>query len=60
MRSQTLLAFGITGLLFMMLTGCAGSIVGHWSLTKAVPNRQTLAIDDASFARDGRRRPTPL
>lgn len=54
MRSQTLLAFGITGLLFTMLPGCAGSIVGHWSLTKAVPNKQTLAIDDASFARDGR------
>ena len=39
--------------LLASLTGCAGSIVGQWHLSKAVPNKQTLAIDNAKFARDG-------
>ena len=53
MNRKILRPIALLCLALPMLTGCAGSIVGHWSLTKAVPNKQTLAIDNARFARDG-------
>lgn len=33
--------------------GCGVSVVGHWRLEKAIPNKEIFAIDDAHFSRDG-------
>jgi hypothetical protein len=41
------------GCVMLLVTGCAGAIVGDWHMTKAIPNREIIAIDDAHFARDG-------
>ncbi|RMF71242.1 MAG: hypothetical protein D6744_18270 [Planctomycetota bacterium] len=34
-------------------TGCGGAIRGHWALERATPNKETFALDDAVFRRDG-------
>ena len=39
--------------LLALLTGCGGSIAGHWHMVDAVPNKEVFSIDDATFARDG-------
>jgi hypothetical protein len=40
----------LTGLLW--LVGCQGAVYGDWYLVDAKPNRQTFAIDNATFNRD--------
>lgn len=40
-------------LLPLVLTGCQNAIVGRWELVEARPNRETFAIDDAVFRKDG-------
>jgi|GEM_PF-2163178 len=53
-KTTSMLSFGLLSALSLtFLAGCGGSIVGHWHLTKAIPNREALAIDDARFNRDG-------
>jgi len=47
------LLHAMLGSLLLMATGCSGVIVGDWHMTKAIPNKQIFAIEDAYFARDG-------
>lgn len=42
------------GLLLILLSGCGRAIVGKWDMVSAKPNREFLAIDDATFGSDGR------
>jgi hypothetical protein len=53
MNRKSLLSMVIVSLLLLSQPGCAGAIVGHWRLAKATPNKQALAVDNATFARDG-------
>ncbi|MFH1746809.1 MAG: lipocalin family protein [Planctomycetota bacterium] len=41
------------GLLTVLLSGCQGTIVGHWRMVKVVPNKEAFCIDDAAFERNG-------
>lgn len=41
------------GALLLVTTGCGGAIVGDWHMSKAIPNKEVFAIDEAHFARDG-------
>jgi len=41
------------GVLVLLATGCSGMIVGDWHMSKAIPNKEIFAIEDAYFARDG-------
>ena len=48
----------ISGLLALLLAlpglgGCGVSVVGHWQMVTAVPNKDVFCFDDASFRRDG-------
>lgn len=41
-------------LLGTALTGCGGGMLrGRWQMVRAIPNRDTFAIDDAVFNKDG-------
>jgi hypothetical protein len=51
-RNMVLL-HAMLGSVLLMATGCSGVIVGDWHMTKAIPNKQVFAIEDACFARDG-------
>ena len=44
---------GVLALCTGWLVGCGGSIVGHWQMIQAEPNKHVFAIDDAQFHRDG-------
>ncbi len=37
----------------LLLAGCNAQLAGKWRLVQAAPNRETFAIDDAEFTRDG-------
>ena len=52
-KRKLLLPSATLGCLTLLVTGCAGAIVGDWHLTKAIPNKEIIAIDNAHFARDG-------
>lgn len=39
--------------LLLSITGCSASIRGDWHLVKAIPNRETFAIDEVSFDKSG-------
>ncbi|MBI5863144.1 MAG: hypothetical protein HZB38_01260 [Planctomycetes bacterium] len=41
------------GLLLAVLAGCTASLAGDWRLASSKPNRETFAIDQAHFGRDG-------
>jgi hypothetical protein len=41
------------GCALTLLSGCSGTLVGHWHMTEAIPNRDFFCIDDVTFSRDG-------
>ena len=52
-RRNIVLLAGMLGVLALLAAGCSGVIAGDWHMTKAIPNKQIFAIEDAYFARDG-------
>ncbi|MBU0638783.1 MAG: lipocalin family protein [Planctomycetes bacterium] len=49
------LSAGTAGIMLLLspLSGCGGTLVGHWHLVQSIPNRDVFAVDDAIFNRDG-------
>lgn len=39
--------------LLAALSGCTGSLAGDWKMISSKPNRETIAIDNVQFVRDG-------
>lgn len=52
-RRSSWFGAALAGAVLALLTGCTGLIHGDWRLEKAIPNRETFSIDNATFRRDG-------